>query len=155
MGRRSEHNALQASAETKEEWTELYEGVISEKRAEINGRKDRFWTGTCGVPVPFFSVRAGNLPLRRRPEPGPRAGFLCNKRAASEPTAPVRHSAPARLYILQASRPRWTVAASSVVSILLRHHPFVKEPRRSFRPADNWPNSVRLDSRHPPQRSTG
>jgi len=41
---RSLRNALLASAETKEKRTKLYGGLISEKRVEINGLRDRFGT---------------------------------------------------------------------------------------------------------------
>lgn len=95
--RRSGQNAFVASAETKGKWTELYGRLISEKEAEINGRKDRFWTGAwsgrtvrlqshCGICPEdktgamqgSSKVKAAHRPQPKIGEPIPLAGSLCN-----------------------------------------------------------------------------
>jgi hypothetical protein len=66
-------NAVLTSAETNEEWTEQYERLITENRAEINGRKDRFWPGDLwGRIVQFHGWAAFSSELRcvARPDAG-------------------------------------------------------------------------------------
>src|SRR5271170_2713565 len=85
----------------------------------------------CQAKLP--DITAGYRPLPGNAALGPLADFLCNERGASEPSARGRYSVPARLYIWQAPRRWWTVAATSMAYLLRRQHPIAEEPHHSCR----------------------